>query len=271
MTRFTGRVERILRAHECFTCIKDDAVCRDLAIVLWNIVAVEIVSAVGLENLKHELLEGVCEVVDRNEAMVETDVDHLDTCNLIKIVARKSIRNYYSECARLIQDAEGGSGSVGTDHPQLSLIDKVTRMLDMFFSSEISKGLEYFMEPMICPLARIFLERQNCLLELRTGTHLFQYLVRHMGKFAFKYHDFLGPFILKFLQRQDYKNEVFRLGYSDVVDLMVVILEFAKDMFEESSTALPGFDHGLAINFKCSYSNNTDANLMRKANPLFPL
>ena len=88
------------------------------------------------------------------------------------------------------------------------------------------------MEPMICPLARICLERQSCTLELRTGTRVFQYVVRHMGKSAFMYDILLCRFILNFLKRRDYKNEVFRLGYSDVLDLLGTIVEFGKDVFK---------------------------------------
>ena len=221
-----------------------DVVCRDLAVVLWNLFALEILSVAELEYLKRGLLGGLCEVVSRKGAMDATDEDHLDTCNLIKGIAQMCIQTYSMECSRLTGDIAGENCSVSACPPQLSLIKEFTKILDSFLSCDISKGLEYFVEPMLCPRARICLERQDCVLQLRTGTLLFRYFVRHMGKSAYKYHDLLGPFILTFLAREDYKDCRFRLAYSYVVDLMVSILEFGKDMFVESSTILPYCDAG---------------------------
>ena len=230
MARSLGRLERILKVHECVSCVQSGLVCRDLAIVLWNTVAFEIVSVVVLENLKRDMLEGLCEVVSRKGALEATDMVYSDTCNLIKAIARKSIQNYFSDCSRLLQDSEVGTSA---QQSYFVLMDKATEKLELFFSSKFSEGLEYFVEPMICPFARICLERQSCTLEIRAGVRVFQYIVRHMGKFAFKYNTLLSGFIVRFLEREDYKDEMFRLLYPDVVDLVGVIAEFGKDAFKE--------------------------------------
>ena len=228
LTRCFGRLERILKAHECCICMHSNGACRDLAIVLWNIVALEIVTVMELDGLKRELLAGLCEVMSRKGALIATDGDHAETCYLIKAIAIRSTQNYFTECSRFVLDNQELKGAQQI-YP--SLIDEVTMKLDLFFASKFSKGLENFVEPMACPLACTLLERDSFLDELRTGILLFQYLVRHSGKSSCNYDRLLGRFIINFIPRENYKDPLFRLLYSDVVELVGIIAEFGKDMF----------------------------------------
>ena len=136
MARSLGRLERILKAHECVSCVQSGLVCRDLAIVLWNTVAFEIVTVIELENLKRELLGGLCEAVSRKGAMEATDMFHLDTCNLIKGIARQSVQNYFTDCSRIMKDSEGLTGG---QLSYFSLMHKATQKLDFFFHPKSPK------------------------------------------------------------------------------------------------------------------------------------
>ena len=238
--RTFGRLERILKAHECDNCLQGNSACRDLAVVLWNVVAVEIVTAIELEHLKSELLGELCEIMSRKSAMDSVGVDHAETCNLIKVIARKSIRGYFTECSRFFV-----GGLTDARQPYWSLMDKVTTKINLGFSSDFAKGLEYFVEPMTCPLARLFLERDCCLHELRTAVLLFQYYVRHLGKKrSCNYETELVRFVLNFLRRENFKDEMFRILYSDVVDLVVLMAEFGKQVFTGEKFCLDNFFKG---------------------------
>ena len=239
--RSFGRLERVLKAHECDACLRSNGACIDLAVVLWNVVAVEIVKAIELEHLKSELLGVLCKIMTRKSAMDAVGVDPVETCDLIKAIARKITQDYFTECSRFYVDLEELKSA---QQPYLSLMDNVATKMDLAFSSEVAAGLEHFIEPMTCPLARLFLERDCSSHELRTAVLLFQYYIRHLEKPTCNYETELGRLVLNFLQRENYKDEMFRLLYSDVVDLVVIMAEFGKEVFKGEKFYMDKFFKG---------------------------
>ena len=154
---------------------------RDLAVIIWNMIAMEVVNVDECSELKRELGSALCialkpttVLLDLTEVMSVQEV----SSKRIKAALKACVQGYFEKGMKLVCQHSGAEfskhfGMTCGNCEMCRGYDQIVNILGTVLDSPCSEWLEQFLDCLTCPLATVFLERQSCFFELKVGLLLF--------------------------------------------------------------------------------------------------
>ena len=249
VSRVFAQVNRLMKhcSYNIGNCSKesDELRKRDLAVIIWNMIAMEVVNVDECSELKHELGNALCIALKPTTVLLDlTEVLSVQevSSQRIKVALKACVERYFEKGMKLVCQYSGSEltkdfgmncGNCELCHCYYQIVNILGTVLD----SPCSGWLEQFLECMTCPLATVFLERQNCFFELKVGLLLFQYFILlSNGEVAIKFHRLLSP-LLYFCVKDNGMDVKFsplpnhKALLAEALPLASVIAQYAQEPF----------------------------------------